>query len=375
MYIKSLKLINFQKHEDLQIDFVHGVNILYGQSDAGKSCIRRAIEWITQNENIDGIRKTGTKKTSVSIILDNNIEIERIRSQSINRYIIRKDSDEKTFDAVGRSIPDEVKEVLTIYPIGIDEEEIYLNSQPQIGLPFLFDKSPSFRMKLFNKLTGNDVLDKLFSEFNKDILRIKRNKKEETELFENRAIELKNKKIEMEKAEAIHARLKKRVQNIKQLYEKYSNLLQLKELSGTNKKNKENVEKALKKIKIPEDIDIKRVKANIERFDHLKTLKNAFEKAESGISRVSSQIKDIRIPQVNLATLNDKIQRFDTIKLIYEKISQNRELFSLNQRKSKILQKDTENCINRYKALLKEIKVCPICKTVCTEEHLKDIKL
>ncbi len=151
MWIKKLQLINFQKHSDLKIDFKNGVNVLYGSSDAGKSCIRRAIEWITQNESIDGIRKTGTKQTSVSIILDNDIEIERIRSQSINRYIIRQGDDEKVYDAVGKSIPDEVKEVLSIYPIDIDGEEIYLNSYPQIGLPFLFDKSPSFRMKLFNK--------------------------------------------------------------------------------------------------------------------------------------------------------------------------------------------------------------------------------
>ena len=199
MYIKSLKLNNFQKHSDLQINFVNGVNVLYGASDIGKSCIRRAIEWVVQNESIDGVRKTGTKKTTVTITLDNNIEVERVRSTSINRYIIRKGKDEQVYDAIGKSIPDEVKEVLTIYPIDIDGEQIYLNSQPQIGLPFLFDKSPAFRMKLFNKLTGNDVLDRLFSEFNKDILRIKRNLKEETERFKDREPKLNDKKIEMER--------------------------------------------------------------------------------------------------------------------------------------------------------------------------------
>ena len=104
--------MNFQKHEHLEINFVDGVNVLYGASDIGKSCIRRAIEWIVQNENIDGVRRTNSKKTSVSITLDNDIEVERIRSQSINRYIIRKGKDEQIFDAVGKSIPNEVKELM-----------------------------------------------------------------------------------------------------------------------------------------------------------------------------------------------------------------------------------------------------------------------
>lgn len=375
MYIKSLKLINFQRHKELQINFVNGVNILYGQSDAGKSCIRRAIEWISQNENIDGIRKTGTKKTSVSITLDNDIEIERIRSQSINRYIIRKNDDEKVFDAVGRTIPDEVKEVLTIYPIEIDGEEIYLNSQPQIGLPFLFDKSSSFRMKLFNKLTGNDILDKLFSEFNRDILRIKRNKKEEIELFESRKIQLKNKKIEMEKAEAIHTRLKKRVQNIKRLYEKYSNLLELKELQLVNNEQTGETEQKLNTIKFPEDVDIKRLRTNIDRFDHLKTIKNTSEKAKIGITRVNTQIKDLKPVSIDLSELRAKIERYGSIKAIFVKFSQIQDSYTLNQRNKKIIEKDIGNCINRYKALLKEAKVCPICQNECTEEHLKEIKL
>ena len=235
MHIRSLKLINFQKHSDLQIDFCDGVNVLYGSSDAGKSCIRRALEWICQNESFDGVRKTGTKKTIVTLTLDNNIEIERVRSQSINRYIIREGKEEQVFDAIGKSIPDEVKEKLTIYPIEVDGEQIYLNSQPQIALPFLFDKSPSFRMKLFNKLTGNDVLDKLFGQFNKDILRIKRDLREETERFEERGTLLKEKKKAKEKAEAIHIRLKKRVENLKKLHKKYSKLLELAELRASNR--------------------------------------------------------------------------------------------------------------------------------------------
>lgn len=357
--IKKLIAQNFQKHAYLEIEFdSKGVNVLYGASDTGKSCIRRAIEWITQNESIDGIRKTGTKKTSVEITLENDIRIERIRSVSINRYIIHKGKSEQVFDSVGKTIPDEVKEVLGIYPIKIDNEEIYLNSQPQIGLPFLFDKSPSFRMKLFNKLTGNDVLDKLFTEFNKDILRIKRNKKEETERFEERESKLKSKKVEMEKAEAMHKRLQTRLKNLKIKYEKYANLLELKHLSEANTEYQKDVANLLKTWHFPQATLLQQLRSKIEQFTVLLTHKNGSEKVEIGLNRVREQIKDLKPQSIDLGGLRGKIDRFGKISAIYEKFSQNQGLFSSIKKDLKILVKD----IDHDNKELKKYKLCPNCE-------------
>lgn len=375
MFIKSLKLINFQKHSDLQIDFVNGVNILSGTSDAGKSCIRRALEWIVQNENMDGIRKTGTKKTIVTLTLDSGIEIERVRSTSINRYIIREGKDEKVFDAIGKTIPDEIKEKLTIYPIEVDGEEIYLNSQPQIALPFLFDKSPSFRMKLFNKLTGNDVLDMLFGQFNKDILRIKKGIKEETERFEERATDLKSKKKEKEKAEAIHSRLKIRVENIKKLYEKYAKLLALKELSASIKHNTEETKVKLNNLKIPEGIDIKQLREIIDRFTKLKDLKKASEMTQVSIGKVKGQLNDLKPVSIAIEALRGKIKRYETIKALHgQKVISHKAYYEFEQDLHKL---ELALCdkIEEYKELMKEAKVCPMCMREVTEDCIKGIKL
>src|SRR3972149_11604604 len=247
MYIKSLTLKNFQKHTDLHLEFTNGVNILYGSSDAGKSCIRRAIEWCLFNETFDGVRKVDTKQTSVNITLHNNSQIERVRSQAINRIILRKDGKEQIFDSIGKSLPDEIIKEIGIYPLDIDGEQIYLNSQPQIGLPFLFDKSPSFRAKIFNKLTGYEVLDNLFTDLNKSILQTKRTLKEETNKFEEKEIQLKSCKNEYEKAEFKHTKLKTQIQHIKELNEKYSKLLEIKELLEKNNTNTSDVKNKLKK--------------------------------------------------------------------------------------------------------------------------------
>lgn len=373
MFIKSLKLVNFQKHSNLQLDFVNGVNILFGSSDAGKSCIRRALEWIVQNENLDGIRKTGTKKTSVSIILDNDVEIERIRSQSINRYVLREGKDEQVFDSIGKNIPEPIKEKLTIYPIEVDGEDIYLNSQPQIALPFLFDKSPSFRMKLFNKLTGNDVLDALFGGFNKDILRIKRGFKEETERFEERALELKEKRNEKEKAEAVFIRLKRRVKNVKLLHEKYSKLLEIQNLQKKVRSVCVEIKDALKGINIPEDI--KHLKEKIEHYERVKEGKNGYEKGLVSLERVRGQLEGICVPEVDYGVLRGKIERVEGLKGLQTSRQNRTDVYY--QMEKVLHETELELCDKKdeYKELLKEAKVCPICQGEITEECLRGIEL
>ena len=357
MYIKSLKLNNFQKHSDLQINFINGVNVLTGASDTGKSCIRRSIEWLFQNESIDGVRKTGTKQTSVEATLENDIKVERIKSASINRYIIKKDNNQQVFDAVGKSIPDEVKQVLGVFPIVVDGEEIYLNSQPQIGLPFLFDRSPAYRMKLFNKLTGNDVLDKLFTQFNKDILGIKRNLKEEGVRFTDRQSILHKKTVEMEKIVELHKRLKKRLISLKQKHEKHCKLLRVKELMEANFGKKKNIVDSLKGINIPEDIDMKGLKININNFGVFREYKNGLEKVNIQIDRVRGQLKGYKLVRVDIGDLRGKIERFERIGVVYEKFSQNEGLLKDFKKNLKIIDMDLK-CDHKE---LDKYEVCEEC--------------
>ena len=74
-YIASIELVDFQIHKELKVDFTDGINVLIGASGKGKSCIRRAIEWCLFNKSIDGIRREGSKKTSVKITLANELSL------------------------------------------------------------------------------------------------------------------------------------------------------------------------------------------------------------------------------------------------------------------------------------------------------------
>lgn len=357
--IKSIHLQNFEAHSDLTINFKEGINIIYGKSDCGKSSINRALSWILWNESISGFRKIGTKQTSVKVILNNNIEIERIRSASINRYILRMpDKDELIFDTVAKSVPEEIQKILQIEPVLIDDEKIYLNSAPQISLPFLFDKSGTQRMKLFNQLTGNDILDILFSDFNKDILKINRELKETKEHVEKQKIELEQKEIEKETLEILTKKAKTIFNTIETKYDKCSNLLKIIELDKSISNKLVDTENRLKSIKLPEDVEIKQLREKITRLTVINSVINALEINDNIINKTNTVLsKLIEVDSIKLAFLRDKINRLDKINGVLT-----------NFDKSDILIRELEKKINDIFLDLKRLeneknkyKFCEVC--------------
>ena len=366
--INSIKLFNFQKHSALSLDFTKEINVIYGSSDIGKSSIRRAIEWTLFNKKIDGIRKQGSKQTSVEITFDNGTQIERIRSVSINRYILRHNGEEKTFDAIGKSIPQEIQDAIGINPVEIDEEKIYLNSANQISLPFLLDKSPTSRMKLFNVLTGNELLDKLFVNFNKDILRFGRELKEKKERIVLLEKDIEIKEIEKAKLEKKLERAEKVFITIKNLENQLSNLLKLKELWKNISSSLVECQIKVKLIKVPEVIAIKQLKEKIEKFSQLNQIKTALISTQE-IERVKTQLTqtNVKLPY-EIPELRCKIDRLAKL----QEISLQRELLDAKSVKTEIQLKEETSILKQLQkdrlSLLKEAKFCPTCgQLICQE--------
>ena len=122
--LKQLILKNVQKHSHLIINFVDGINIIHGSSDCGKSCVIRAIRFLYYNEQPrkEAIRKEDSKKTIVKGIFDNGITIERIKSNTVNAYILTiPGKDPERFDAIGKNVPERIKEILQTQTIVIEK--------------------------------------------------------------------------------------------------------------------------------------------------------------------------------------------------------------------------------------------------------------
>jgi len=420
LYIKKIEIYNFQKHSKLILNFVQGVNVIWGASRTGKSCIRRAIDWVMNNKKIDAVRKEGTKKTSVKIHFSNNIILEKVRSQSINRYILTVNDETKEFDSIGKEIPQEIKDIINLNPITIDKETLNLNIADQITLPFLLDKPGSFRMKLFNLLTGNDLQDKLLGAFNKSLLNIGRQVKSQDEILVNSKKDLVEKEEEKGKFQKIVNSFKISYEKVKKSKEILDKLIKIKEQLDINEEETEILNDSISTIKTIDIQIINKMIEKVKKLENLISLLESIEMTQEEVKNINNLIKNIKIVDIQkISTLFDRIKQLDTLKSLSGSLQSNEnEINGLRGEISTIrltevdftslqgkierlntlnswFNRHREICIEKhdieftleeieiefesqeaeYKKLLKETKKCPTCLNPITEECLKRIKL
>lgn len=342
MYIKKLTLHNFQKHSELEIKFNKGVNVLEGETGSGKSCIVRAIQWLCYNEGrTKDLRKENTKKTKVLCVLDNAISITRFVSNSTNGYIIKKDGEEKRYDSIGRGVPEEVQKVIRMVPLEVNNENLILNIDKQIDMPFLIGRSDGFKAKLFNKLTGSEIIDYVLKSTNSDKLESKRKIKdieERLEEYDEKEEDLKNRKKE----------LKKLLEKIQKTLKKEKTKSELERFVDTVEKTN-NINNKLKKLKELSISGLKKLQEKYKKYlklkDNIDSQKDINDKLQTSISTLADKIP-------NLEEIAKNIQQFVKLQKIDRKIKKV-DLTSLD--------KKLENYKKKYKKKLKDKGICPVC--------------
>lgn len=363
MYITKVEITNFQKHAHLVVDLINGVNVIYGASGSGKSCFVRSLRWVILNDiNID-IRKEGTKKTSVKVTFDSGVEIERIKSASINQYRLILGKEVKEYNAIGRNIPDDILQVINMLPITIDKEEVNLNIANQISLPFLMDKSPNFRMKLFNKMTGNDVLDNVFQGLNRDILRIGKEEKFVSEQLEENKGQLNTIEATKNLLQAKYDKFVKKLKELKTTEERYVLLSNISQQLNAIGNNIIDVEEEIDEIRT---VDLKKVedlKQVCEKLNKLNTLSEKNKKLQTQLSELES--KKINIPNVDLDKLKSSTEKHKLLTQISNGLNNlSSEMIDIEE-ELEISNQKIEQAIKEQEELLKSISVCPFFKKPC----------
>jgi len=374
MYIKSLTLQNFKKHENLTVEFSDKLNILYGANDAGKSCVVEAIKWLFFNEGKD-VRKEGTKKTIVTAILDTEVKVSKIKSASINAYELQIGDEIKRFDSVGKTIPDEIKDALQVRTINIDNEEIILNIADQITLPFLLGESSVFKSKLFNKLTGSNLIDKSLQSFNKDILKISRESKLELEHLEEQKKSLEEVTIQKDKLEALYCNFKKQVEEIKELQERYDKINELKLKLDKNTCDSQTTNTSLKEIKTVPDKLLINLKEQIELLEKASNLLEKISKNKTGLENVEKELSNLKVVDVDTSKLRKQIDRLEKLKeLRTQLVGGEGNRVDLEKKIKAVGEKIIEGN-KEYREILKKYGKCPTCKSEITDNVLKEITL
>jgi len=376
MWLKQLELKNFQNHSDLKLNFTSGVNVLYGATDVGKSCVRRAISWVFFNTpQGDVVRKEGTKKTSVKVTLDSGITVERIKSASINAYMLVIGDEKKRFDSVGRKIPEEVVEVLRTSLVDINGDSINLNISDQIALPFLMDKSATFRSKLFNKLTGSEITDKILQDLNKDILKVGREEKiisEELEQKEEQEITL---RIETNKLKENSTKLKQqyeKLENKKTLYNRLSDIGEkIKRNIQSQELTKKQLEGSHKDLVSTSDLREKQV-----RLDKLVILESRLKNNSEVLDKVKNKLSEIKdLSKLPLSKLQSIWEKLNMLNKAHSTLKKNSiEIKNIKVKKEEA-EKKLVRWVTRYKEELKKRDICPTCKQKITEKTVENLKV
>jgi len=174
--LKSVHIHNFQSHKDTTIDLSNGVNVFIGKSDAGKTALFRAINWVLTNRpGGNAFIRHGESDCHVEITTTDNHTVKRAKNRTgtTNNYVV----DGTELNSIGTDVPVEVQQVLNID---------FLNVQNQLDPPFLLSESSGQVARHLNAIANMDVIDVAL----KNITSKQRDNKRETTDTKNRVAEL-----------------------------------------------------------------------------------------------------------------------------------------------------------------------------------------
>lgn len=144
--LKQLHIKNFQRHEDLTVDF-DAITSIVGPTDSGKSSVIRALIWVMMNHpgGIEYIRD-GADAADVSLTLESGKVVRRVRTKSKNLYYL----DDQEFKAFGTGVPQPIEDELRVG---------WLNCQQQHDSPFWFSVSGTELARELNRIVDLSIID------------------------------------------------------------------------------------------------------------------------------------------------------------------------------------------------------------------------
>lgn len=218
--LTKLKITNFQRHEELSIEF-DNVTTIIGSNGAGKSSVIRALDFLFNNQprGTSYIRH-GETECEVKAKLDNTT-IRRVRGK-VNEYYL----DDKKFAAFGSEVPDEIREL-----VNINE----LNIQKQLDAALWFHLSPLEISRKLNKIVNLDMIDAVLKDVAEQLYaanqQVKLNEKLIKETEENVkknewVLDIEDKITALKEKQKLLKEKKLELRDIKELSRKITELLQ-----------------------------------------------------------------------------------------------------------------------------------------------------
>lgn len=365
IYIKKVELVNFQSHNHTEIEFDRGLNVILGNSDAGKTAILRAIKWALYNEpKGDYFIRQGEREVSVKVTFSNGVIVERSRTPSKNSYyLLDADAKEMRFEGFGLDVPKEITDAIQMYKVSLDNSnnKSILNIAEQLDGPFLLNEQASLRASAIGRLIGVNYVDDALRNVVRDNKRIN----QELDNLRTNRDDLIGQLKEFEYLKDYKDRFQKisTIRNkIEALQNKLNLALDLKEKFTENNLEIEKINKLLINFK-----DLDKLVNLLPIIESYLIKKNSYDSILERIKRTESEVKLISINLEKLKDIDILYGKSEEIEIkekkldIYSKLlnkyknnsnllnSTNKDLDSLkNKDKIDEIGKTLEEKINRY---------------------------
>ncbi len=153
--IKELDIRNFQSHKRSILKFDPGVNVIIGETDAGKSALMNSLRLVIWNKPVgNSFCSHWGGNTRVGILTDQDQIIRK--KGKVNEYILN----DQSFKAFKTNVPEEISKVLNINEI---------NFQRQFDGHFLIKETPGKVATHFNKIANLTVIDTATTNIKKEM--------------------------------------------------------------------------------------------------------------------------------------------------------------------------------------------------------------
>ncbi|MFW9871923.1 MAG: AAA family ATPase [Candidatus Thorarchaeota archaeon] len=221
--IKSIKLKNFQSHENTEINFCEGLNVILGNSRSGKTAIMRSLIWNRYDKPQgnafvsfwDRDSKKMPKTEHVSEIVFDDCTIKRIKTKKRNGYDVIINGELKEYNAIGKvGVPEDIINLFNMNEVNI---------QKQIDMPFMIGETSSEVAKFLNRIINLEIIDKILIDVESRRIKAMREQKSIDE--EIPQLEKKLKSLDwIDEAEDLYNMIQRRQEQIEVLYDRGNEL-------------------------------------------------------------------------------------------------------------------------------------------------------
>ncbi len=177
MIINKIELINYRSHEETQVVFDRGINLLLGRNGSGKTSVLEALGFALLNisareggKDTYAFRRKGTDSSSIKVDFTGNDHQKYtiIRNMKSNNSVKLFRGEELISDNVAET----VQKMKEIVKINGDEKSVFSNiiTAAQNEIVSVFKQTVGDRRKLFNEIFEIDIYDDMSNKFCKSYM-------------------------------------------------------------------------------------------------------------------------------------------------------------------------------------------------------------